>query len=75
MKSTLHEYIFIFMTVSRLLLLRMRNVSNISCRENQNTHFKFCDFFSENHAVYEIMLKNMVESERMQKIWHMHMAY
>jgi hypothetical protein len=32
----------------------MRNVSNKSCRENQNTHFMFCNFLSENHPVYNI---------------------
>jgi hypothetical protein len=35
----------------------------------------FSDFFSENHAVYEIMLKNKVKAERMQAIWRLHMAY
>jgi hypothetical protein len=34
--------------------------------ENQNTHFMFSDFFSENRAVYEIMWKNMVEPDRPQ---------
>jgi len=37
----------------------MRNVSDKSCRENQNTHFmasKFF-FFFENHAVCEMMWK------------------
>jgi hypothetical protein len=41
----------------------MRNVLDKSCREDQNTHFMFNNFFSENHAVYEIMLKIMVEIE------------
>jgi hypothetical protein len=36
----------------------MRNVSNKSCRENQNTHFTFGKFFSpEKNAVYEIKSK------------------
>jgi hypothetical protein len=35
----------------------MRNVSDKSCRENQNTHFMFNNFFSENPVVYEIMWK------------------
>jgi hypothetical protein len=34
-----------------------------SCRENQNKHFKFCNF-SENRAVYELMWKNMVQPVR-----------
>ena len=36
------------------VLLRIRNVSNKPFRENQNTHFMFNNFFSENCAVYEI---------------------
>jgi hypothetical protein len=48
------------------LLLRMRNVSDKGCRENQNTHLMFKNFFSENHAIYEIMWKNIVEPIRPQ---------
>jgi hypothetical protein len=36
----------------------MKNVSDESDRENQNTHF-VCVFFY--HAIYEKMLKNIVE--------------
>jgi hypothetical protein len=32
------------MVISRLILLRMRNVSDRICRENQNTHFIFNSF-------------------------------
>jgi len=35
----------------------MRNVSNKFCTVNQQTHFAFHNFFSENPAVYEIMWK------------------
>jgi hypothetical protein len=44
----------------------MRNISDRSCRGNQNTHFVFCDlfFFFENRAVYEIMWKNIVKPDR-----------
>jgi hypothetical protein len=41
----------------------MGNVLDKSCRENQNTHFMFNNFFSENCTVYEIMSKNWVETE------------
>ena len=41
------------MIISRSVLLRMRNVSDKSCRENQNTHFVFSNFFFENRAVYQ----------------------
>jgi len=39
----------------------MGNVSDISCRQNQNTHFMFKNLFSENSAVYEIIWINMVQ--------------
>jgi len=35
------------MTPFRLILVRMRNVSDKSCGENQNTHFTFKKFFSK----------------------------
>ena len=43
--------------ISRSVILRMRNVSDKSCTENQNTHFVFSDFIFENRAFYEIMWK------------------
>jgi hypothetical protein len=43
--GTLHEDLCTFMIISRWTLLRMRNVSHKSCRENQNTHFMFNYFF------------------------------
>ena len=45
MKTNLH-----FLSV----LFRVRNVSDKSCREAQNTHFMFSTFFF-NFAMYEIM--------------------
>jgi hypothetical protein len=41
----LHEDVFTFMTIPRLSFLRMRNLSDKSCTENQNTHFMFNTFF------------------------------
>ena len=38
MIGILHEDLQTFMTVSRWIILRMRNVSDKSCRENQNTY-------------------------------------
>ena len=53
MKTNMHFFI-----ISRSVLLRVNNVSDKTCRENQNTHFMFNNFyFSENRAVYEIMWK------------------
>jgi hypothetical protein len=42
----------------------MKNVSNISSKENQNTHFMFNKSFSESREVYEIMWKNIVDPDR-----------
>jgi hypothetical protein len=50
----LHAYVNRFMMKSRPTLLKKRNVSDKSCRENNNTQFIFNNFFSENRAVYEI---------------------
>ena len=62
--GTLHEDLWTFMIMSRGIFLRMRNVSDKICRENQNTHFMFNKFFSENRAVYEIIWKNIIEPDR-----------
>ena len=51
--------------ISRPFFLRMRNVSDKRCSENQNTRF-MTNFFSENRAVYEIIWKNTVQSDRPQ---------
>ena len=54
--------IYIFLIISRSVLLRNRNVSDKSWTENQNPHFVFSNFlFFENRAVCEIMWKNIVE--------------
>jgi len=43
--GTLHEDQYTCLVITRSVLLRMRNVSDKSCRENQNTHFVFSNFF------------------------------
>ena len=43
--DTLYEDCYTFLLISHSFVLRMRNVSNKSCRENQNTHFVFSIFF------------------------------
>ena len=58
--GTLREDRYTFMIISRSVLLRMKNISDKICREDQNTHFVFSDFFFENRAFYDIMWKNMV---------------
>ena len=72
--ATLHEdqYTF-FMSLS--VHLRKRSVSDSSCRENRNTLFMFNKFFPENHAIYEIMWKNIVDPGRPQMpVWCMCIA-
>jgi hypothetical protein len=45
--GTIHEDVRTFMIVSHRILLRMRNVSDKSCRENQNTYFMFNNICGE----------------------------
>ena len=52
------------MITSLWILLKIRNISRESCTENQNIHFMFHNFFSENHTLYEIMWKIFVEPDR-----------
>jgi hypothetical protein len=48
MKTSIHFFI-----ISRSVLLRMRNISDKICIENQNTHFVFNNlFYSENLEEY-----------------------
>jgi hypothetical protein len=44
----------------------MPNTGEKICSENQNTYFIFKNLSSENPAVYGIMCKNMVQSDRPQ---------
>jgi len=44
-KGILHETLSTFMTISGSFLLRMKNVSDKTCREKPNTHFVFSNFF------------------------------
>jgi len=45
MAFTLHETVNKFVIISRSVLLRMRNISDKSCRGNQNTHFMSSNVF------------------------------
>jgi len=52
----------------------MRNVSDKICIENRTTHFLFNNFFLlENGNVYEIIWKNIAETDRTHMI-RMHIA-
>jgi hypothetical protein len=44
----------------------MKNVSDKIFRENQNTNFMFSNIFFENHALYDVMWKNVVRPDRPQ---------
>jgi hypothetical protein len=62
-----HKDVFTFMTTSRWILLRMRNVSNKSCRKNQNTCFMFSGFFSrKSYRLWDNVEKYGADGERRQ---------
>jgi len=79
-KGTVHEIktydVRTVMAMYHTALLRMRYVSDQSCRENLHTRF-LCSVTPppENRAAYEIMWKNIVQPDRPQMtIQHMHFA-
>ena len=75
-KGTLHENQYTILIISCPFLLGMGNIWDKCCRENQNTHFVFNNFFLENRAAFEIMWKNVVETNRPQMtIWRMRIAW
>jgi len=49
----LHEECYTFLIISHSVLLRMRSVSEKSCRESQNTHFMFKNFFQKSCCLIE----------------------
>jgi len=55
---TLREDQYTFLTISHALLLRMRNISDKSFRENQNTVLRSINLFFENRAVSENVHKH-----------------
>jgi hypothetical protein len=55
-----------FFIIYRSIPLEWEMFYTKSCRENQNTHFVFNNFFPYNSAVYEITWKNTVETDRWQ---------
>jgi hypothetical protein len=64
-----------YLNISRSFLLRMRNISDKTSRENQNRHFMFNNIFFENRAIYEIKWKNIAQPDRPQiKIWRMRIS-
>jgi hypothetical protein len=55
--GNLHKGVRTFMTISRWILLRMRNVSNKSCRENQNTHSMVNNWFRKSCRLWDYVQK------------------
>jgi hypothetical protein len=53
--GTLHEDLRKFLIISRRILIRMRNVSGRVCRESQNTHFVFNNFFRKSCRLWDIV--------------------
>ena len=52
--GTLHEDLYTLLIKYRLFSFRMRKVSNKSCRESQNTYFKFInDFFRKSCSLWD----------------------
>jgi len=75
-KGTLHEDQYIFCITSHSFHLKMRNVSDKSCRENQITHFIFGNLFLKNLDIMRKCGKNIVERDRPQmEIWRMRIEY
>ena len=68
--GTLHEDRYTFVIISCWILLRMRDVSDESCRENQNIFLCTETFFPDNCVVCELIWKNVVEPGEA-IIWHM----
>ena len=63
-KTTVIRHPRTFLIISRSLLLRMKNVSDKTCRGTRNTHFNLITFFFEKGTFYEKMWKNTVERGR-----------
>jgi len=51
--GTVHGDQHPFLIISHSLLILMRNVSDKSCRENHNTHFKFSNFFQKSCRLWD----------------------
>jgi hypothetical protein len=74
--GTLHWDQYTFFIIFCSFLPRMRNVSDRSCSENQNTRFMFNNFFFENCSFYEMMWKIVVQTHGLHTtIWRVRSAY
>jgi len=50
--GTLHANLCMLMIISPWILFGMRNFSDRKCRENQNIHFTFNNFFEESQHIW-----------------------
>jgi hypothetical protein len=74
-KKVLYRKTINIFNISRSFLLRMRNVSDKSCRENQNTHFVFSNFFSNIVPCMRKCGKNtVVRGKSQMTVWLMRIA-
>jgi len=48
-----YVYIYCIFDHSSLISFKMRNFSDKSCRENQNTHFTFSNFFFKSCRLWD----------------------
>jgi len=68
-RGTLHEDQYTFWIISHSVLLRIKNVSDKSCREYEATHFVSSNYFGKLYR-FEIMCKNIEEPGRSQMtVW------
>ena len=77
MMSTVREDLSTFcVTISCSVLRIIRNVSDKSCRENQNTHFMFDNVFSKIVPFMSSCGENIVEPVTPQMtVWRLRFAY
>jgi hypothetical protein len=72
---TLQKDKFTFFIITRSVLLRIRNISDRCCIENQNIQFIIDKILVGKSAFYEIMWKSTVQPGKPQiKIWLMRIA-
>jgi len=57
--GTLQGNQYIFMIISHSVFLRIGNVSDKNCRENQNTHFMFSFFFFKSCCLWDNVENNL----------------
>ena len=69
--GTLYEDHYTFLIISDWILLRMRNVSDKSCRVNQNTHFVFNIFFRRSRRLWDSVEKIVQQGRPQMTIWRL----